>query len=191
MNDKLTLIMVSGYKRSGKDYVSEVMLQLTEESQVLSFAEPLKDIMAITLGVSKDTLENLKNVGVAVGTHDNYGHVDEIATNARAILQRFGTEAMKKHFGDSVWSDLLVSKMPEYGTVIISDWRFKVEVDTLRRYGKVHTVRVHDHTLVAGDHASEHELDDYDFEYHIDNTAKDASVLEAIEYVTHSIQKQR
>lgn len=187
----LKVILVSGLKRSGKDFVSAKMQSLIGGSIVMAFAEPLKDIIATTMSVSKDELEEYKNNGEHIFTHSEIYMNDtrdkEPFTNFRLILQRFGTEAMKKHFGDDVWVHLLATKLPDDGVVIVSDWRFKREFEVLSKLAKVYTVRVDDVNLTTDDlHPSETELEDFNFNVRIDNSNKDDRVFADI---LHFVQR--
>jgi len=160
------IILISGYKRSGKDYITnEIKEAYGIES--LTFATPLKQIMATTLGISVDKLEALKNDPSQ--KWENSG----VSFSARELLQRFGTDAMKKEFGDDIWTRMLYYNLPSSGVVVVSDWRFKVEYEYLSTRCKVLTVRVTDRNIINTDqHPSEIELDDFDFDVHIDNTVK-------------------
>ena len=180
---KNIVIMVSGYKRAGKDFVSLKLNELIVGSKVMSFAEPMKDIIAITMDISKEELNEYKNKALEVNV---ILEPDEIISdlaslgNMRSILQRFGTEAMKKHFGNDVWAELLLSKMPIDEVVIISDWRFRSEYERLVKDRRIVTIRINDDNLKGDGHISEHDLDDFDFDIIVDNTKKDGSILEDI-----------
>lgn len=161
------VVLVSGYKRAGKDYVADLLKNNLLNSEVLSFAEPLKDIMSIAFNITTSELDELKN---------DYEPIvnDYVETNYREILQRFGTDAMKKHFGDDVWADLLITKIDHSRShTIISDWRFRSEKEALLKAGyEVCTVRVLDTNIEPHDHISERDLDDVICDYIIDNTDK-------------------
>lgn len=157
--------MISGLKRSGKDYVALKIKELINKGSIISFAEPLKDIMAITLGYSKDELEDLKN-------NSNLEY--------RGYLQRFGTEAMKKHFGDDVWANLLLSKIKDDEVTIVSDWRFKSEYNVLAKHHDVITVRVHNDNLTPDSHISERDLIGFKFDHVLDNTYQNTTILDSL-----------
>lgn len=169
----LKIVMISGYKRSGKDFVSSKLKELIDDSVVMSIAAPLKDIIATSLDISVEQLDDYKNLGNTLLTPE---------ATYRAVLQRFGTEAMKKWFGDDVWIDLFINNLPKDGVVIVSDWRFKSEYNAVKlmRDVDVTTVRVIDKNLFGDGHISEHDLDGFDFDYTLDNTAKDKSINELI-----------
>ncbi|MGL5753218.1 MAG: hypothetical protein ACRCXT_21930, partial [Paraclostridium sp.] len=123
-----TIILVSGKKRAGKDTVANMIVEQLQSAYSvsrLSFAEPMKEIIADTFEIYKDDLEESKNEGdefIILPNHTKANKTPyEQEYTARAILQRFGTEAMKKQFGDDVWSELLYKKIYSDITVV-SDW---------------------------------------------------------------------
>lgn len=164
------IILINGKKRSGKDFFgSELQKRLTaigKTSEIMSFAEPLKDIMSITLGIQHDKLEKMKNDEADLGYPTNgCGYLT--INNCRVILQKFGTEGMKKYFGDAVWVNLLSKRAgdSESDYVIVPDFRFKIEAISFL------TVKIKNDDVESTDtHASETELDDFEFFYEIDNT---------------------
>ena len=158
--------MISGLKGSGKDYVSDILCD-TLVCERLTFAEPIKEILATTLGISKEALDEMKN------NED----LKILNTNIREILQRFGTDAMQHHFGKDVWIDRLAAQLPKSGVAIVTDWRFKHEYNMLSKYGTVVSVKVMDSNLEQNSHISENDLNDFKFDFEIDNTAKNASIL--------------
>ena len=50
------------------------------------------------------------------------------------------------------------------------------------------TVRVDDHNFLAGTHDSEHQLDNFQFDYRINNTAKTDDVLQHIHQLASMIE---
>ncbi len=162
----IKVILISGYKRSGKDYISNEIKE-AYGLEVFSFAKPLKEIIATTLGISVDKLEALKNDPSQ--KWENSG----VSFSARDILQRFGTDAMHKQFGNDIWARTLYYSLPSSGVVVVSDWRFLIEYEYLRTKCEVVTVRVTDRNVINTDpHQSETELYDFNFDVHIDNTVK-------------------
>ncbi len=173
---KLT-ILVSGFARSGKNHTSDLLTtelaslgySVTQEA----FATPMKRIIATTLGITTDELENLKdepnlyNFGFATPTR-------VIRTDFRQILQKFGSEAMKPIFGTNVWGELMLTKLhnSQSDIVIITDYRF----DTEYNYITTHLPTLHIHISSAtisnhSTHASE-QLPTHKPNFTIDNTTK-------------------
>jgi hypothetical protein len=165
MKNLAKIILIHGKKRAGKDYFAKLLkteLELRNKSaEIMSFAEPLKEIMAVTFGISLEQLDHYKNVSKEIC-------VDGIAiTNFRKLLQVFGTEAMKPHFGDDVWVKLLREKTKESTAdfVLVPDFRFKIEIISET------TVKILNNNIVSGDkHSSENELNDFIFQHYVENS---------------------
>jgi hypothetical protein len=103
---------------------------------------------------------------------DSYG-LDEIKDRypeVRRLLQVFGTEVGRTMFGENFWVDLTLNDMNSFHTVI-SDVRFKNEADEIRKRGGVvwRVERVQQE--LVNPHASEIDLDDYDFDLVIKNSS--------------------
>lgn len=178
-----TVILIKGLKRSGKDTTADIMVNMLQDKHSvskLSFAEPMKEILADTFCISREFLERAKNIPdeYQVELSDTIGLYLE--TNFREILQRFGTEAMKKQFGDNVWVELAYNKIHSDIT-IISDWRFKNELEYLKSKGDVKVVTVQ--VIRAGQentdtHISERDLDDVKCDFILENITDEVEVLE-------------
>jgi len=171
----MQLILVNGKKRSGKDFFAQTLKaefeKLGKTAEVMSFAEPLKDIIAETFDITHKQLDDWKNLAEPVGTiRQKMSGVDyTVLTDFRLILQKFGTEAMKKWFGEDVWVRLLASRAynSTVDFIIVPDFRFLSEDVP----GAI-TVKIKNADFDnAGDtHRSETELDNFEFMHYIDNT---------------------
>ena len=183
----MTIVLINGAKRSGKDFTANLLkekLGVNHTTDTLSFATPLKQIVADTFGISLEELEMFKNeyqdYGVEVKVYPNNQPSSVLQyTNFREILQRFGTEGMKPIFGESVWADIMADKCfdSESDYIFIPDFRFNVESDAIKKLDednhgfKIVTLKIRNDDIDTTDaHASERELDDYKFDYTIDNT---------------------
>ena len=102
----------------------------------------------------------------------------------RQILQRLGTEAMRREFGDDVWiRDLFghIDARPEIGNWVVPDVRFPNEARAIKAQGgEVWLIKRPDVVEVGvRGHASEKALDDYrDWDNVVDNDG-DLSDLES------------
>ena len=172
------IILVNGKKRSGKDYVARELKKLLETKsktvQIMSFAEPMKSIISTTLGIAEKELElyknNPENYKVCLVHDDEFGSNYSVLTDFRKILQQFGTECMKPHFGDDVWVNLLLdrAKNAKCDYIIVPDFRFKCE------YISAYTINVQNNELQSTDqHSSENGLDNFEFMFSVDNTTTD------------------
>jgi len=181
-----TIILINGKKRSGKDFSADILqdkLSSLGGADKISFATPLKQIIADTFNIPMEDLETFKNdvngYGIECKAYpNNQPEVTFLYTNFRTILQRFGTEGMKPVFGKSVWADITYKNSIESDSkyIIIPDFRFYVEHDVFYKpfkEGKIKlvTLKIENSDVEVDDaHASEKELDDFHFDYIIDNT---------------------
>ena len=164
----MKIILISGKAQHGKDTFAKT-LQLYFEpynTKIVHFADALKFVCSQYYDWN--------------GVKDNLG---------RTILQRVGTEVVRaqdEHF----WTDFaarLIKTFKYVDYVIIPDWRFDEEIERLSDYFNfedIIKVRVDRGSYVPPQmtetqlkHRSETELDDYPFDFIIDNTA-DLSQLE-------------
>jgi len=182
----MKLILVNGKKRSGKDYFARSLSTLLraqgKSAEVMSFADPMKEIISTTFGITLAELDDYKNDPykyIVSVFEDDFG-VHE--TTFRKILQLFGTEAMKSHFGDDVWINLLLKRAAKSKAdyVIVPDFRFKVELVSDI------TVNVANKDIVSTDtHPSETELDEFEFSYYIDNTGQPDMKESVLKFIEH------
>ena len=155
------VIYIAGYKRSGKDtfglFLKEALEANGKKVELVSFADPMKRILATTLGISLEFLDNCKN-------NSNFPH--------RGYLERFGSEAMKPEFGEDVWVDL-VNKYILRSTadiVIVPDFRFRKEYSESAAFP--YTIKVQRDNVTPSKgfiHISERDLNGFDFDKVITN----------------------
>lgn len=190
----MIVLLVTGRKRSGKDWVANQIQQLSDKKvEVLSFATPLKQIIAGTFGITIEDLDELKNTSRKLYAipHNMSNGVYEAVTDFRKILQRFGTEGMKPIFGEDVWVRLIIDKInaSDADVVVIPDWRFNIETEGIKKaFDNVYTLRVKNDTVSSDDvHKSETELDGYPTDFVLDNTEyvlKHQQVFDIIHLIT-------
>ena len=90
------IILISGYKRAGKDHIAQMLEKEFKNSRLYSFASPLKEIVADTFGITLGQLDSFKNDFRTIYIRDEDKTFQEV-TDFRKVLQIFGTEAIKKH----------------------------------------------------------------------------------------------
>jgi len=186
------IIMVSGLKRSGKDYISNIIKnELTKKGytvDIFAFAKPIKDIITKTLNISLDELDLYKNEKSPISINGT------ICTDMRKVLQDFG-EVMKDTFGKDVWVKAMLNNInnSKADIIIISDFRFLIEYESLKSLDhNITTINVLDFNLKLDDaHPSERELIDNDFKYDIclDNTAKNDNIVDHVKSLIRTIFK--
>ena len=159
-------ILINGKKRAGKDFFASLLytelVRAGYTVAVLSFADPIKDIMSVALNCTRDEINEFKNNKAPIYIQNKH------VSDARQVLQNFGTEAMKKYFGEDVWVNLLCSRAEKTNAdiIIVPDFRFFSE----HLPGST-TVRVLNRDTSTSDaHRSENELNEFKFDYELDNT---------------------
>lgn len=170
------LILVSGKKRSGKDYSTSLLAgSLCSRGysvEIKSFAEPMKQILSVIFGVSLGTIETAKNephnFPVVMTQSNTESKAVRFSTDMRQIIQRFGSDAMKPVFGDDVWAKLMKQYVESSSAdfIIVPDFRFLIEhIDP-----SATTIRIKCNLAESADqHVSEIELDDFAFDYTLNN----------------------
>lgn len=127
MNNKTTLIGISGRMGSGKDTVGEIIQKLcaTNNGPVFeqkAFAGKLKQIASLLTGISVEKFEDQEFKKNLLDTE--WGTVQDVPLNSippfadiqfnvmitvREFLQKLGTEAMRDNLHENVWVNALFS----------------------------------------------------------------------------------
>lgn len=156
----IKVILISGKARHGKDQTAQYFKEILEENGmkclICHYADVLKHFMQDYLGWN--------------GVKDEEG---------RSLLQYWGTQVFRKNNPDC-WVNIMVELLKGIEDrsyyVIIPDTRFKNEIEKIKEADfRAITVRVErpnfDNQLTEEQkrHPSEVDLDDYDFDYYIDN----------------------
>jgi len=166
---KKRVIVVCGNKWHGKDELAKYLRDRIPDSAIRAFADPLKEAVAIMLGVPLEWMYDQEKKETVI----RYGKT------LRHWLQWIGTEVARDQIDQRVW----VHRMGDYVlqsdcmTVIVPDGRFLNESMDLRSYLKVDaeilTVRIKRPGVpVDKKHRSESEvagMSDSDFDYVVIN----------------------
>jgi hypothetical protein len=173
--------------QSGKDTVAGILSQQFANIERTAFADKLKESAAAALGISRETLEDLKlrereHVQLLSNPH-------VIDFNIRLYLQRYGTEAHRNVFGDDFWVEQVLDKPVTDGTIlVVTDMRFPNEIaGVLDRGGIAVKIRREEADSKPITHPSEQTLPDEQFDYFLDNngTMTDlyVNVVEMVDWI--------
>jgi hypothetical protein len=194
-------ILIGGDKRAGKDYTAlQLSIELNKRgytTSIMRFADPMKFIIAETFGISLDALDEYKNdtelFGIELKVYPNNQPQGVIEyTDFRAILQRFGSEGMKPVFGSNIWAKLLYEKADKHDDidfVIVPDFRFLVEY--LPSATSIKVVNKLIEASKTDTHSSENELNDFKWDYSIDNTEQKDISAEINEIVDNILLEKK
>lgn len=153
INKNPKIFILSGKAKSGKNYVADIISDYYKNSVQISYAYYLKQY------IKKIT---------------NWDGKEE--TKPRDLLQSLGIDLIKK-----IDKELLIRRVMEdikvysyfFDVIIVTDARLKEEVDIPKKLFKCITIRINgkdnDLTQKQKNHITETDLDDYKFDYVIDN----------------------
>ena len=162
----MKVIMISGKSQSGKDTIARMMYKILQDhgakTLIISFADPVKWIA-----------ERYYN-----------WNGDKTKPEGRALLQKIGTTIMRTHY-PTYWAEIIgkfISAANEWDCVIIPDLRFQNEFETISEHNiNCETIRIERYnqdgssyvnpnmTKEQLNHISECELDNFPFEWVIEN----------------------
>jgi hypothetical protein len=167
------LIGLCGYAGSGKSEFAMELWRLSGTFTIKSYSRKLKEVAGILTGLEPDDFE-IQDVKAQrmpdMWTDILSGHTPTY----REFLQKLGTDVMRDHLHKDIWVNALFSEWNQWGSEgripkwIIADVRFPNEAQAIRDRGGV-LVRM-ERGKPVNNHISEIGLDDYYFDFIVDNT---------------------
>lgn len=168
------IVALSGYGGAGKDSVADILVdefgfrRYAWADTLRMAAAALNPIVAWTSDGQTPLRYNDAIAGVG------YNEAKFKFPEVRNILQRMGTEVGRQLIGDNVWVDATLRRIEQECSpdddIVITDTRFKNEAATVKERSDAYVIRVNRPGVgPAGDHQSEIDLDDYPFDFTIDN----------------------
>lgn len=178
MSNIKNIYLFTGKAQSGKNYIArELNKALTSEHKTvleLSFAYKLKSFISTLFDMPIEEVDKWKL---------NEQPFTANGTTMREILQRFGTDIMRKHVDKDFWIKFVATRIvnTDYNYYLITDYRFPNEldvVDYIKLYDlynltdyNIKVVKViNNSTIKSSRHESELLTDVIDADIIIDNT---------------------
>jgi len=161
----MQIILFSGYIGSGKSFAAEHLHKRLPNSQIIAFGTKVKDGSATLYNIPRELCETQEGKKTLIS---------EYGKTVRDLLIQYSAD-MKDSHGNDVWANYVAENIrntPNITTWIINDWRYRNELDVLRKAfpdAKLQTVRIHRSTVQSKPFPSEHALDDYVFDHTITN----------------------
>ncbi|MBO7696345.1 MAG: adenylyl-sulfate kinase [Methanobrevibacter sp.] len=180
-------IMISGKSASGKDEFARFLKEKLEKHGktvlIIHFGDAVKDMLTRYYGWD--------------GNKDTAG---------RAMLQHLGTEVMRATY-PTYWAELVAKFISatsnDWHYVLIPDLRFYNEFETICQYNKnVTTIRINrfdnegkpyynsNMRMNQLTHVSECELDNFNFEYIVENRSDVAALKESADLLIEELEKE-
>lgn len=178
MSNIKTIYLFTGKAQSGKNYIAcELNKALTSEHKTvieLSFAYKLKSFISTLFDMPIEEVDKWKL---------NEQPFTANGTTMREILQRFGTDIMRKHVDKDYWIKFVATRIvnTDYNYYLITDYRFPNELDVID-YIKLYDLYnltdynvkvikvINNSTIKSSRHESELLTDVIDADIIIDNT---------------------
>lgn len=177
------VICLSGWKLSGKDSTAMYLAEKFGYRQ-LSFAQKLKDEVATAYGVPREYLDSPTKKEMPLSTYpvittDAFSEALHLRLSAelssgywtpRALCIAVGS--LNRAIDPNHWVRVVAKTVMEnpYNLYVISDMRYKSEADTMRLLiPNIVTVRINRFDNIHTTEASERDLDNYKFDYYLDN----------------------
>jgi hypothetical protein len=163
-----TFIGLSGWAKSGKDTVSNYLVEHHGFTRV-SFADPMRDAL-LTLDPYIPYLNTQMRLSTAVrlsGWEDTKRENEEV----RRLLQCFGTEVGRSMLGQDFWVNQAIEKASRYDKVVFSDCRYTNEADAVKSIEGVVWRVSRPGVFAVNEHTSEQDLNNYAFDSHIENNS--------------------
>lgn len=204
----MAIIALSGYAKSGKDTVAEIIKELQPNKwEIKKFSGKLKQVASILTGIPQDMFEeqdfknsklnNSWDVGFEVVNESGQMSIDSTPILVREFLQILGTEAVRDNLHPNAWVNALMSnyklidynddEQPEYPNWIITDCRFHNEAIAIKDNGGV-VVRIdRTGTSPVNAHESETALDNWNFDYKIANVSDLVALRQSVEVLLNKI----
>lgn len=166
------LIAISGKIGSGKDetgrFIQEQLSQRGEEWHIKKFATKLKQCLALALEVDLSVFESREFKDSFLPQEWNGPNGE--STSIRKLMQTFGTDAVRSVVHEDFWVNSLFAGWNEKSRWIITDLRFPNEYERVKKMGGI-TVRINRPLELSSSHPSETALDNFSFDWTIDNRA--------------------
>jgi len=149
----MRLIGFTGFAQSGKDTAAGFLVE--RGFKRYAFADVLRwslyELNPI-IGIDEsDGFWRVQNIVDSIG----WDRAKVEYTEIRQLLQRFGTEVGRTIYGENFWVEMVMSRLNEKGSYVITDARFPNEVKAIHdRGGKVFRIDRYD-GKPANAHASE------------------------------------
>jgi hypothetical protein len=168
--------MFSGYAGSGKSCAASLLCSLLDPSKtfITAFADAVKDDVAHMYKLTRNMFDTQEGKASLVNTPDG-------EKTARELLIDYSL-AMKEAYGEGVWAEEVVRRIQaemcrkHIEHIVIHDWRYVAEIETLEREFSIssaefiiHTIRIQRSCVRSMPIPSEHNIDSYPVQHCISN----------------------
>lgn len=165
----MTVIVLSGYARAGKDTVADILVQDHGYKKV-AYADRLRECtyaLNPIVAFKHDGPTFLQSV-IDVYGWEGYKK-SEYSDEIRRLIQRLGTEVGRNLISENVWVNATLASIEGQENVVISDGRFDNEVQPVRYRGGVSWGVTRDGVVALNNHSSENGVSESLIDYTLEN----------------------
>jgi hypothetical protein len=187
-------IGVVGRKRTGKDTIADHLAKRHGYVRV-ALADPVKELALVLNPIVTPTSSRSGGVRLAsLVAEQGWERAKDGWPEVRRVLQVFGTDIVRTHFGDRTWIDLALTKVRELNAqgapVVIPDVRFPNEGEHLQVLVSARLLRVTRPCLSTEDnHDSERYTDTMPVDVEVPNTGTVSDLLKRVDDVLGTYER--
>lgn len=168
----MNIYLLSGYIGSGKSTAGILLQGLIPDAITIAFGDAVKDDIARIYKFDRRLCDSQLGKMTTVETQGGPKTIRQLLISHSAYMK-------EKSNDPGVWARIVADTMSESFSWIIHDWRYKIEYDILREKfpeANIYTIRIERSGITPLDDPSEHDLDDYTFEYTFKNDGSRAEL---------------
>lgn len=174
--------LLSGFAGSGKDTAAVLLANLLGSQAIIgSFAGTAKDAVAAKFNIDRRLLDTQEGKATLVVFPTRQ-------LTLRELLIEYAEREKRKAGNPAVWAERIAAPITPHW--ILSDWRFLDELLYLRMrfpQAAIHTLRIERPCVHSSVSHTEHELDSFDFEHHVDNSGSLLHLANQIQIILETI----
>ena len=134
----MKIVAFLGFKGCGKDTAATALIE--HGYKKYAFADSLKDVMAATFNWPRDLMEGTTAESRIWRETPDKWWAEKLGIpgfSPRIAMTYVGTEILRSKFNDGIWIYNFENRVMKGGDdkIVITDCRFPIEVDLIRRYG--------------------------------------------------------
>ena len=134
------LIAITALRGSGKDTTADYIIKNYPNWEKDSFAGTLKDAVSAIFGLDRKMLagETAEDRAIREKPDEYWSEKLGYEVTPRMLLQKIGTDILRDCFDKNIWINSLEHKLMNTDkNAIITDCRFKNEIDALKELGAI------------------------------------------------------
>jgi hypothetical protein len=167
----MKIIWLSGWAGSGKDTMAEILCKKLDYHR-FAFADSLKDIVAQENNFPRSWCDTQEGKKIVI-------NADGQTVRDMLIQKSFEMKKLNQNIFTEKEYLKIVEGQAECNNIVITDWRYKHEYSYFKALfplAQHTTVRIIRPAIESADDPSEHELDDWSFDFRIINDISPALV---------------